>query len=164
MERSRVAAVRFFADLPEAELDALASVAFEMEVACGQALSTDGEYGHALFAVETGAADVVIGDTTVQTIGAGDVVGEIAVLATPPDPFAPPELAEGGRRTASVIATSPMRLIGLFKRDVWTLEQRAPLTARRLRAKLEEHRAADQQRALDERRGTPGGDPPPPSS
>ena len=50
-----------------------------------------------------------------RTIGAGDVVGEIAVLASPPDQFAPPEVAEGGWRTASVVATSPMRLITLFK-------------------------------------------------
>jgi hypothetical protein len=34
---------------------------------------------------------------------------------------------------ASVVATSPMRLIALFKRDVWELEQRSPLAAERLR-------------------------------
>jgi CRP/FNR family transcriptional regulator, cyclic AMP receptor protein len=164
MERSRIAALRFFAGLPEAELAAVASVAFEIEVASGQALSTDGDLGHALFAIETGSADVVIGDTTVRTIGTGDVVGEIAVLASPPDPFAPPEVAEGGRRTASVIATSAMRLVGLFKRDVWAMAQRAPLAAQRLRAKLDEHRAADERRAIDKQRSSPGADPLPPPS
>jgi hypothetical protein len=53
----------------------------------------------------------------VRTLSIGDVVGEIAVFASPPDPSAPPEVAEGGLRTASVVATSPMRLIGLFKRE-----------------------------------------------
>ena len=30
-----------------------------------------------------------------------------------------------GRRTASVVATSPVRALALFKRDVWALEERA---------------------------------------
>jgi hypothetical protein len=76
----------------------------------------------------------------------------VAVFASPPDPFAPPEVAEGGLRTASVVATSPMRLIGLFKRDVWTLDRRAPVATRRLQAMLEEHRAEDAQRALAKER------------
>jgi CRP-like cAMP-binding protein len=89
---------------------------------------------------------------TVRTIGAGDVVGEVAVLASPPDPLAAPEVAEGGLRTASVVATSPMRLIGLFKRDVWALDRRAPVATERLRAMLEEHRAQDAQRAQAKQR------------
>jgi CRP-like cAMP-binding protein len=59
-------------------------------------------------------------------VGPGDVVGEIAVLAS-------------GRRVASVVATSPVRAIALFKRDVWALENEAPEAARRLRAAIEQH-------------------------
>ena len=61
--------------------------------------------------------------------GPGEVVGEIAVLAS-------------GCRTASVVATSPMRLISLFKRDVWALERTAPRAAERLRALIGEHTTA----------------------
>jgi CRP/FNR family transcriptional regulator, cyclic AMP receptor protein len=165
MESSRLAAIPFFADLPEDELAAVASVASEVEIASGQALAAEGRIGHSLFAVESGTADVVIGDATVRTIGAGDVVGEMAVFASPPDPFAPPEVAEGGLRTASVVATSPMRLIALFKRDVWALDRRAPVATQRLRVMVDEHRAQDAQRALaeqraqDEQGGPPGSDP-----
>jgi CRP-like cAMP-binding protein len=122
----RVAAIPFFADLPEDELAAVASVASEVEIPSGQALAAEGRIGHSLFAVESGTADVVIAGATVGTIGPGDVVGEMAVFASPPDPFAPPEVAEGGFRTASVVATSRMRLIALFKGDVWALDRRAP--------------------------------------
>ena len=66
----------------------------------------------------------------IATVGPGDVIGEIAVLAS-------------GRRTASVVATSPMQLITLFKRDVWALEQRAPDAARRLRELIGAARDAD---------------------
>jgi CRP/FNR family transcriptional regulator, cyclic AMP receptor protein len=155
MDSSRVAAIPFFADLPEDELAAVASVAFEVEIASGQALATEGRMGHTLVAVESGTADVVMEGATVRTIGTGDVVGEAAVLAAAPDPFAPPEVVEGGLRTASVVATSPMRLIALFKRDVWALDRRAPVATQRLRAILDEHRAQDAERARAE-----GSDPP----
>jgi CRP/FNR family transcriptional regulator, cyclic AMP receptor protein len=163
MDSSRVAAIPFFADLPEDELAAVASVASEVEIAPGEPLAAEGRTGHSLFAIETGTADVVIEGATVRTIGAGDVVGEIAVFASPPDPSAPPEVAEGGVRTASVVATSPMRLIALFKRDVWALDRRAPGVTQRLRAMVEEHRARDAQRALAKQRGRgeQGGSPGP---
>jgi hypothetical protein len=45
-----------------------------------------------------------------------------------------------------------MRLIGLFKRDVWALNRRAPVATERLRAMLEARRAQDAQRALAKQR------------
>ena len=60
---------------------------------------------------------------------AGSIVGEAAVLAS-------------GRRTASVVATSALKAIALFKRDVWRLEREAPEAARRLRAAFDERVAA----------------------
>jgi CRP-like cAMP-binding protein len=156
MDTSRLAAIPFFADLPEAELAAVAKAAFEVEVPSGQSLTRTGGVGHTLFAIEDGTADVVISGAKVATVGTGDVVGEIAVLAAPPDLFAPPEMAEGGERTASVVATSPMRMIALYKRDVWELERQAPTAIQRLRAKLEERRAADEQRALGAKPESPG--------
>jgi CRP/FNR family cyclic AMP-dependent transcriptional regulator len=152
MERSRVAAIPLFADLPEDELAAVAALVSEIEIPTGQAVAAEGRIGHSLYAVESGTADVVIEGATVRTIGPGDVVGEIAVFASPPDSSAPPEVTEGGLRTASVVATSPMRLIGMFKRDVWELDRRAPLATQRLRTMLEERRAADAQRTLDKQR------------
>ena len=147
MDSSRIGAIPFFADLPEDELATVASVAAEVEIPSGQALAAEGRIGHSLFAVESGTADVVIAGEKVAAIGPGDVVGEAAVLSARPDPFAPPEVTEGGLRTASVIATSPMRLIGLFKRDVWELDRRAPGAIERLQALLEERRVHNTQRA-----------------
>lgn len=148
MESARVAAIRVFADLPDEEIAAIASVASEVEIPSGQPLAAKGGSGHSLFAVESGTAEVVIAGATVATIGPGDVVGEMAVFESPPDAFAPPEVAEGGSRTADVIATSPMRLIALFKRDVWALDRRAPAATERLRTLLDERRSQNAQRAL----------------
>jgi CRP/FNR family transcriptional regulator, cyclic AMP receptor protein len=165
METLRLAAIRFFADLPEDELAAVASIASETEIPPGQLLAAEGRVGYSLYAIESGTADVVINGETVGTVGAGDVIGEMAVLISPPDWSAPPEVAIGGMRTASVVATSPMRLITLFKRDVWALDQRAPVMTQRLRAVLDERRAQDVERALGNQRaqseqsGSPGSDP-----
>jgi CRP/FNR family transcriptional regulator, cyclic AMP receptor protein len=166
VETLRLAAIRLFADLPEDELAAVASMASEVEIPPGQLLAAEGRVGYSLYAVENGTADVIIDGETVGTIGPGDVVGEIAVLISPPDWSAPPEVAIGGLRTASVVATSPMRLIMLFKRDVWALERRAPVMIQRLRAVLDERRAQDVERALGNQRvqseqgDSPGSDPP----
>jgi len=130
METARLAAIPLFVGLDDADLAAIASAASEVEVTEGQSLATEGDFGHALYAVESGTADVTADGRKLRTLGPGDVFGEIAVLAS-------------GRRTASVVATSPMRLIALFKPAVWALEQRAPQAAERLRALIAERRAAD---------------------
>jgi CRP-like cAMP-binding protein len=129
MDAERLAAVSLFATLPENELAAVAAVAGELEVPEGDRLTVEGEFGHCLYAIEAGTADVVSNGTAIGVLGPGDVVGEIAVLAS-------------GRRTATIVASSPMRLISLFKRDVWALERTAPEAARRLREPLASHTAA----------------------
>ena len=126
MQTERLGAIPLFAGLSADELEAVCAVAGEVDVAAGDAVTVEGDFGHALFAVESGTADVISDGATVSTVGPGDVVGEIAVLAS-------------GRRTASVVATSPMRLISIFKRDVWALERQSPAAAKRLRELLEEH-------------------------
>ena len=89
MDSSRIGAIPFFADLPDDELATIAGVAAEVEIPAGQAIAAEGRVGHSLFAVESGAAEVIVAGRRVGTIGPGDVVGEAAVLSSPPDPFAP---------------------------------------------------------------------------
>jgi CPA1 family monovalent cation:H+ antiporter len=119
----------FFAALDESDLDKIAERATEAEAAEGDVLATEGDFGYGLYAIESGTADVTSDGRPIRTLGAGDVFGEIAVLAS-------------GRRTATVTATSPMRLLVLFKRDVWALERDCPEVAGRLRALIAERQAA----------------------
>ena len=69
-----------------------------------------------MLAIETGTADVLQGDRTVASLGPGDIVGEMGVL-------------ERELRNASVVATSPMRLVRMTNWDVKRLpkETRARL-------------------------------------
>jgi CRP-like cAMP-binding protein len=128
VDTQRLAAISLFSSLPEDELTAVAAVANEVEIGEGELLTVEGDLGHAVFAIEAGTAEVRRDGATIKAEGPGDVVREIGVLVS-------------GRRTASVVATSPMRLISLFKRDVWALERDAPEPARRLRELLDAHSA-----------------------
>ena len=130
MDRSRLEAFPiFFSELDPAELEAIASVAAEINVEIGKELAIEGDFGHSLFAIESGTADVSRDGEVVRSLGPGEIFGEVAVLAS-------------GRRTATVVATSPMKVITIFKRDVWALERRSPQAAERLRALVADRLAA----------------------
>ncbi len=128
MDAGRLATIPFFAALDEDVLASVAESAFEVEAAEGEQLALEGDFGYALYAIESGTADVSADGRSLGSLGPGDVFGEIAVLAS-------------GRRTATVVATTPMRLIALFKRDVWALERRDPAAAARLRELVMKRRA-----------------------
>jgi CRP-like cAMP-binding protein len=56
--------------------------------------------------------------------------GEIAVLS-------------GGRRTATVVATTPMKLVTVLNRDMWRLARESPEIAAALRATIDERLGHD---------------------
>ena len=120
MDRTRLERFPILSGLEPADLDAVASVASEVAVDAGRELTAEGDFGHALFAIESGTAEVSRDGEVLRALGPGDVFGEVAVLAS-------------GRRTATVVSTTPMSLIAIFKRDVWALERRSPEAAERLR-------------------------------
>ncbi len=132
VDRSRLAPLSALAGCPDEDLDAVARVASEREFAAGETLMSEGDFGHSLFLIETGTVEATHEGEKIGDLGPGDVVGEIAVLAS-------------GRRIASVIATSPVKALAFFKPDVWELDKQAPEAASRLRAAMEEHRHAQDQ-------------------
>ena len=107
-------AVALFGSLDDQELESLASCAELVEIPSeGVDLTRQGDFGHAVFAVVGGTADVTVDGLPVRRLARGDVFGEIAVLSS-------------GRRTATVTSTSPMRLVSVFKRDLWRFADANP--------------------------------------
>jgi len=119
-DAERIASIPVFAGLPDRELEMIARAASLVEANAGHVIMAEGDFGHCMFIIERGTAEITRDGEVVATVGPGDVIGEIAVLAS-------------GRRTASIVATTPLRLWSLFKRDVWRLEEQAPGAAKRLR-------------------------------
>lgn len=73
----------------------------EVQVEAGAKVITLDDYGTAIYFVEEGYADVLDdGGEATNSVGPGDVFGEIGLLLT-------------GQRTASVVASTPMRLLTL---------------------------------------------------
>jgi CRP-like cAMP-binding protein len=97
--------VPVFAELTEEDLRKISTFANEDSVSSGATLIREGDYSNEMIAVESGTADVLRDGATVASIGPGDVIGELGVL-------------EKELRNASVVATSPMRLVRLTSWDV----------------------------------------------
>jgi CRP-like cAMP-binding protein len=74
----------------------------------GQALMSQGELGDAFYAIAAGQAEVLVDGESVDTIGAGDHAGEVALLRHVP-------------RTATVVARTPLRAFRLNREGFDTL-------------------------------------------
>ena len=105
--------VPLFADLSKKELAHLAQVSDDLEVSAGKELTREGETGHEFFAIVEGDVEVKIKGKHVASRGGGDFIGEIALLEDTP-------------RTATVTATSPVRLFVLTRQDFRSLVDESP--------------------------------------
>jgi len=120
MDGGAIASISVFANMSRDERECVAGACRELDVATGTKLTEEGDFGYAMFAVMDGTADVLIDGNLIRTLGPGDVFGEIAVFF-------------GGRRTATVVAKEPMRLVMLFNAELARLDREMPKIADALR-------------------------------
>ena len=125
MDPARLKELPLFAELDDAERAEVADCARELTVDAGTTLATEGEHAYELFVIESGEAEVSKGGEVIRMLGPGDAFGEIGLLAT-------------GTRTASIVATTPMKLVAIFAREFKQLEARMPKIAEELRASMRE--------------------------
>ena len=123
MDASRIEGVPLFAGLSRRERKQLARWADQVDVAEGTELATEGRFAHEFFVIEDGSAEVTRGDQKIKQLGPGDFFGEMALMDT-------------DRRTATVTATSPMRLIVMFEREFRTMAHEMPEVAETLRSAI----------------------------
>jgi len=127
MDPARLKSIRLFEQLPDEQLRSIAPFADETSVPEGEQLVREGDFSYELIGIEEGTAQVTRGGDQVADLGPGDFFGEIGVM-------------ERGLRTATVVATSPMRLITLTRWELRRMEKEMP------EALEEIHRAADERR------------------
>ncbi len=129
MDPAAIRKITVFAGFDESQCGLIADACTELEVEEGTTLTEEGEFGYAMFAVVEGTADVRKGGQSIRTLDTGDVFGEIAVFY-------------GGQRTATVVATSPMRLVMLFNGELARLDHEVPEVANVLRSTVAERLAS----------------------
>jgi CRP/FNR family transcriptional regulator, cyclic AMP receptor protein len=92
-----------FADCSKAELGALALTADELDLRQGTVLTKEGAAGREFFVLVEGTVAVTQKGKPVGDLGPGDWLGEVALLTDVP-------------RTATVTATTPLRVLVLTDR------------------------------------------------
>jgi CRP-like cAMP-binding protein len=105
--------VPLFARCSRAELKEIAMLADEIDLHEGKEMTRQGSPGREFFVLLEGSADVTKDDRKVNTLGPGDFFGEIALVSHEP-------------RTATVIATSPVRALVITDRSFRRLLDDAP--------------------------------------
>jgi CRP-like cAMP-binding protein len=126
-------AVEFFKDFSQPELDAIAGLGERVDVTAGTELVDQGRIGDVCYVIVAGSAAVYIGGEFVTTVGAGTMVGEMA-------------LAEHRPRNATVIAETDMTLVSFGIKEFSKLLARSPRTQEQVMAMLNERLAANRQR------------------
>lgn len=118
---ARLKASPTFAQLGDRRLKALAPFTDDIEVPAGTTLMEEGSLPHELEVVVSGTADVLVGGKKVGELGPGDVIGEMA-------------LVNRTKRSATVVTTSPARLIVISSRAFAGLMDKFPAVAEDLKA------------------------------
>jgi CRP/FNR family transcriptional regulator, cyclic AMP receptor protein len=126
MDAKRLKSIPLFEQLPKGDLDRLARWTDEVEVPAGARLTRQEGFAHEFAIIEDGAATVYQNGEKINDLGPGDFFGEIGLLD------------ETARRTADVVASTPMRLIVMFGRDFRQMEREMPAVAAQIRTTMEE--------------------------
>jgi cAMP-dependent protein kinase regulator len=126
MDPNRLRAIPLFSHLSDEEARKLATFATETSVAEGHILMKQGDYSTEMIAIEEGTADVIHDGSKIASLGPGDLIGEIGLLTREP-------------RMASVIATSPMRLLKLTH---WEVHRMSDDTVDRIKEIIAERQQA----------------------
>jgi CRP/FNR family transcriptional regulator, cyclic AMP receptor protein len=108
-----------FEGLSKKELTQLARVSEDMEIPQGAALTKEGEIGHEFFVIVDGETQVQRKGRSLGTRGAGDFIGEIALLEQVP-------------RTATVTAKTDLRVFVLTSKDFHHLLEEYPNVERKV--------------------------------
>jgi CRP-like cAMP-binding protein len=119
----RLAEVPLFEGLSKQQLRRISSLMTRIDRPAGQVLTTEGQQGSEFFIVLEGEVEVRQADRVIATRQPGDYVGEIALLDKRP-------------RTATVVATTPVSVEVLSRREFLSLLAEAPELSEQIMATM----------------------------
>ena len=104
--------IPLFSKLSKRGLEDVARIADELDLPAGKVMAQEGDRGREFFVLLEGAADVTKSGESINTMHDGDFFGEIALVTQMP-------------RTATVTATTPVRVLVITERDFAALLKRS---------------------------------------
>ncbi|HEY1236765.1 MAG TPA: cyclic nucleotide-binding domain-containing protein [Solirubrobacterales bacterium] len=113
MDATQLKRIPLFADASDEELGKVAAFAQSKEVPEGEVVVEEGGFSRELLAIEDGTARVTRDGERIADLGPGDIFGEAGML-------------DDSMRSATVTATSRMKLISLGHFEVQRLKKDAP--------------------------------------
>ncbi len=123
MNAARVREIPMFRRLSQSELERIAGWLQSYSIPEGDVLVREGASAHEFFLIEDGEAAVLEEGERVAVLGPGDFFGEIGLLET-------------GRRTASVIAATPMDVIVMYRPEFERMKVELPTVADQIQAAI----------------------------
>ena len=127
MDERSLESIPLFASLSQHQRRQVANWADEVDIGEGERLVNQGAFAHEFFAILEGEAEVTREGEHLADLGPGDFFGEIA-------------LESDDRRTATVTAKTPMRVVVMFGRDFHQMEGSMPKVAEQIKKAVEERR------------------------
>jgi CRP/FNR family cyclic AMP-dependent transcriptional regulator len=125
LDVSLLKTIPLFAEVPEEQLRKIAPFAETDEFAEGQVVVKEGGYSNHFFAIEDGTVKVERGGEHIADLGPGDVFGEQGLL-------------EKQERSATVTATSRLRVIKIEHWELSRMRKTMPEVVEELRRKVGE--------------------------
>ena len=122
MDAKQIEQMSLFSGLNKRERARVAQHADEVDVPEGKRLAREGDLAYEFFVIREGTAQVDVGGEMKNELGPDDFFGEIGVLD------------EKRVRTATVTATSPMKLVVMSGHDLRALRRDIPQVIDKLRS------------------------------
>src|SRR5687768_16859424 len=113
MDAHKLEGIPLFQQLGKRDLQRIASLTDEVDVNEGKTLLNQGDFAHEFMVVLEGNAAVQRDSEQVADLKPGDFLGEAAAL-------------DRGQRNATVVATSPMRVLVMTDRDLRQIARDMP--------------------------------------
>jgi CRP/FNR family transcriptional regulator, cyclic AMP receptor protein len=125
LDVSQLKSVSLFADVPEESLKQIAPFTSVDEFAEGRVVIKEGGYSNDFFVITDGTAKVERGGEHLADLGPGDLFGEQGLL-------------EKQQRSATITATSTLRVIKIEHWELARMRKSMPEVVEQLQRKVEE--------------------------
>lgn len=124
MDATHLDQLPLFAGLSSKARSFVASHADEVDIAAGKELIHENGFAYEFFVIEEGTATVTRDGLHIADLGPGEFFGEIGTLT-------------GARRTARVVASTPLTAVVMTTQDLQSVARAMPEVAARLRSTIE---------------------------